>query len=213
MAQETPKKKAYYLTSEKTDAVIKQWWLALHENPGERAQLRRCSSPSEVAYLPPYIRLMSSLQKNEFKSQDSDLRIASIAGLLAHLRPVDNAVTSDDTREEPNNENDEQEENAATSTPDSENSFGIGIRAFGKKLGETSGGKALLSGLRFRRFLQTTNPDERYRLLVRILRIIRQQGHAISPLSVAATVYWWESDNTRQQLAFGYYSSAPNDEP
>lgn len=206
--EQTAQKKAYYYIGEEADAAIKKWWHNVHDNPGERALLRRCSTPSEVACSQPFIRLMNALGKKT----DPNFRIASIAGLLAHLRPVDNAVTDDDTIEERENDGENQGEQAEEKEHTEKKSSGSGIRAFGSKLGETSGGKALISGLRFRRFLQANNPDERYRLLVRILRIIRQQGHAISPLSVAATVYWWDNNNTRQQLAFGYYSKAPDSE-
>ncbi len=205
----TTGKSRWYLTSVETDEVLKKWWNDLHTNhAGERAQLRRCNSPAEVAFHPAYIRLLRALQKAEFKGDDRDFRIASVAGLLAHLKPVNPqiaTVTADD--KEPTTA-----EPVETAETDSDKEFGTGIRALGKMLGRPVGGKALLSGLRFRRLLQTNNRDELYRLMLRVVRLVRQQDYMISPLSLAATIFWWNKETTRQTLAFGYYAAAPNDD-
>jgi hypothetical protein len=42
-----------------TDAavVLTQWWLDLKRDRGERAALRRCGGPLEVAFVPTFYRL------------------------------------------------------------------------------------------------------------------------------------------------------------
>jgi CRISPR type I-E-associated protein CasB/Cse2 len=207
-------KSVSYLTSVDTDAALKKWWEDLHTNrSGERAELRRCSSPAEAAFSPAYIRLLRALQKAGLQSFDTDLRIASIAGLLAHLRPPANPTHTNTDETETESVATAEGEDVDSDEEETTETNRVGIRAFGKTLGKSTGSKALLSGLRFRRLLQTKERDERYRLMLRVIRIIEQQKYYLSPLSLAATMYWWERDNTRQQLAFGYYEVAPADTP
>lgn len=213
MAKTTGTRTPYFISADVT-AALKEWYKDLHNNrSGERAELRRCSSPAEAAFSPAYVRLLRSVQKAGLHSRDSDLRIASIAGLLAHLRPHDEAPVPLEEQPETELENEEEVELSDDTTDDADEGTDIGIRKFGQVLGANTSNKALLSGLRFRRLLQTQNPEERYRLMIRVIRLIQQQKYKVSPISLALTIYWWEHDNTRQQLAFGYYKVAPADTP
>lgn len=213
MVKTTGKRISYFINADVT-AALKEWYKDLHNNrSGERAELRRCSSPAEVAFSPAYVRLLQSVRKAGLHSRDSDLRIASIAGLLAHLRPNDQAPVVLEEQPEAELENEEEVEIIDDTDDEADDGTGDGIQRFGRTLGANTSNKALLSGLRFRRLLQTQNPDERYRLMIRVIRLIQQQKYKVSPISLALTIYWWEHDNTRQQLAFGYYKVAPADTP
>lgn len=210
----TTGKSTSYFTSVDTDTALKKWWNDLHSNrSGERAELRRCSSPAEAVFSPAYVRLLWGLNKAGLNSGDADLRIASIAGLLAHIRPLNNSDEADATDTESDTDTNVEAEAPEPANETLNDTHGVGIRAFGRTLGTSTGNKPLLSGLRFRRLLQTKDRDERYRLMLRVIRIIEQQKYPLSPLSLAATMYWWEQDKTRQQLAFGYYEVAPAETP
>lgn len=213
MAKTTGKRASYFISTDVT-AALKEWYKDLHNSrSGERAELRRCSSPAEVAFSPAYVRLLRSIQKAGLHSRDTDLRIASIAGLLAHLRPNDQSPITPEEQPETELEAEEEVELSDDTNDKSDDGTGVGIQRFGQVLGANTSNKALLSGLRFRRLLQTQNPEERYRLMIRVLRLIQQQKYKVSPISLALTIYWWERDNTRQQLAFGYYKVAPANTP
>jgi CRISPR system Cascade subunit CasB len=65
--------------------VLIDWWKELDTNRGDRAQLRRCHSPLEVAFTPVYHRLRITLMKHGV-GNDEKLKIALIAGILSHLK-------------------------------------------------------------------------------------------------------------------------------
>jgi CRISPR system Cascade subunit CasB len=52
----------------------------LDENRGDRAELRRCRSPAEVAFVPAFYRLRVRAPEN----LDPE-RLAVVAGILSHL--------------------------------------------------------------------------------------------------------------------------------
>lgn len=56
------------------------WWKTLNENRGDRAELRRCRSPAEVAFVPAFYRLRVKTPEN----LDPE-RLAAVAGILSHL--------------------------------------------------------------------------------------------------------------------------------
>ncbi|MCK9342500.1 MAG: type I-E CRISPR-associated protein Cse2/CasB [Massilibacteroides sp.] len=64
---------------ETTRATI-AWWKTLGENRGDRAELRRCRSPTEVAFVPAFYRLKTKTPQN----LDPE-RLAAVAGVLSHL--------------------------------------------------------------------------------------------------------------------------------
>jgi CRISPR system Cascade subunit CasB len=62
-----------------THAVV-AWWETVNDNHGDRAELRRCRSPAEVAFVPAFYRLkITTLQKLDPK------RLAAVAGVLSHV--------------------------------------------------------------------------------------------------------------------------------
>lgn len=68
-------------------------------------------------------------------------------------------------------------------------------------------GSARVSGLRFRRLLKVNNREELFNAMTRIIALL---GGAVNLQSLAQSVYFW-NDKTRKDLAFEYYSKAPNE--
>jgi CRISPR system Cascade subunit CasB len=63
--------------------ALNVWWLALNDNRGDRAELRRCSTLAEVAFTPVYHRLRLDLIKFGAVNADS---LALVAGLAARVK-------------------------------------------------------------------------------------------------------------------------------
>ncbi|MES9930991.1 MAG: type I-E CRISPR-associated protein Cse2/CasB [Candidatus Thiodiazotropha sp. 6PDIVS] len=67
--------------------ILKSFWEGLENNKGERAELRRCKQPEEVVMIASFHQLCMRLKpfmKSEGKGWE--MRIAAIAGLLAHVQ-------------------------------------------------------------------------------------------------------------------------------
>lgn len=206
----TDKKYFAFLYKEAIDEALYEWWEKIKNNPSERAILRRCSSPQEVAFLPSYIRLLSVLNRQglpgfSHDADDEQLSVAAVAGLLAHVRENTGVVPpgcrSNSNAEQPQEEEQTQEEEQYE-TPESSDTYEQSSRAFGQKIGIDASGKAIVSELRFRRLLQNDDTEARYRAMIRVLRMC---NYTVPLLSFAATMLRWDENNTRQQLAFGYY--------
>jgi CRISPR system Cascade subunit CasB len=56
------------------------WWETVNKNRGDRAELRRCRSPAEVAFVPAFYRLRMATPQN----LDPE-RLAAVAGVLSHV--------------------------------------------------------------------------------------------------------------------------------
>ncbi|HDS64125.1 MAG TPA: type I-E CRISPR-associated protein Cse2/CasB [Methanofollis liminatans] len=63
---------------EPMDAIL-NWWREIKAHRGERAELRRCRTPAEVAFVPAYYRLKAALP-----TWDRE-KLAVIAGVLADV--------------------------------------------------------------------------------------------------------------------------------
>ena len=77
------------------------------------------------------------------------------------------------------------------------------------QLGSSSAGrqKAVFSGLRFRRLLQTRHPNE---LLQACSRAIKFCERRIDLAKLANDVYWWDVDeHIQKKWAFDYYNANP----
>ncbi|MFA7303876.1 MAG: type I-E CRISPR-associated protein Cse2/CasB, partial [Methanoregula sp.] len=75
----------HYLTFTNPDTrdVLLGWWRTLDLARGDRAELRRCHSPLNVAFTPSYHRLRVALMKyGSVKNED----LALVAGVLAHVK-------------------------------------------------------------------------------------------------------------------------------
>jgi CRISPR system Cascade subunit CasB len=73
--------------------VILNWWIELNRNTGNKANLRRCNTPSETVYLPVSHSLISKLKEcKDIQFNLSSDRICAIAGILAHVKE-DNSMS------------------------------------------------------------------------------------------------------------------------
>jgi len=74
--------------------ILTEFWQGLEEDKGARAQLRRCKTPEEVVMVPAFHRLcrrVRPLMKGE--REGWEMRMAAIAGLLAHVRKLESRKT------------------------------------------------------------------------------------------------------------------------
>ena len=76
------KKYLTFTTNSEATEVLLEWWRALDVAHGDRAELRRCHSPLNVAFTPAFHRLRMDLWKLG-TVKDGDL--ALIAGVLSHI--------------------------------------------------------------------------------------------------------------------------------
>lgn len=79
--------------SPETQALV-GWWQSLDNNRGDRAELRRCSTLTEVEFTPAYHKLRLSLAKF---GQVNDDGLALVAGLAARIK---NNVSGDTIAEQ-----------------------------------------------------------------------------------------------------------------
>jgi CRISPR system Cascade subunit CasB len=71
--------------------VILNWWNELNRSPGNRANLRRCNTPSETVFLPVSHILISKLEDcKDIQFKLSSDRICAIAGILSHIKEDSN---------------------------------------------------------------------------------------------------------------------------
>ena len=64
-------------------STLLAWWGDLSVHRGERAELRRCRSPQDVALTPAYHRLRQLMRAHGRVHDDS---LAMVAGLAAHVK-------------------------------------------------------------------------------------------------------------------------------
>ena len=60
--------------------TVMKWWEDLEKQRGDRAELRRCRSPAEVAFVPAFYRLKVMMPE----SVDT-MQLAAVAGVLSHV--------------------------------------------------------------------------------------------------------------------------------
>ena len=79
-------KKWLKFTDPDVSGVLLQWWNGLDERRGDRADLRRCTVPEEVFFLPPYHRLRYRMLAH---GSIKDEPLAIVAGVLSHAKAHD----------------------------------------------------------------------------------------------------------------------------
>ncbi len=74
--------------------IINEFWQGLEDDKGSRAELRRCKRPDEVVMVPAFHRLCHRVRPLMKHERDGwEMRLAAIAGLLAHVRQLDTRRT------------------------------------------------------------------------------------------------------------------------
>lgn len=66
--------------------VLVDWWQGLEQARGDRAELRRAATPTEVAFCPSFHRLLQSLRRF---SSPVPASLAVAVGVLAHVKTHD----------------------------------------------------------------------------------------------------------------------------
>jgi len=66
--------------------TLLDWWQGLDQARGDRAELRRATTPTEVAFCPAFHRLLHSLRR---VAQPLPSSLSVIAGVLAHVKEPD----------------------------------------------------------------------------------------------------------------------------
>lgn len=67
--------------------IILNWWNELKHSSGNKADLRRCNTPSETVFLPVSHKLISKLKDCEdIQFNLSMNKLCAIAGILAHVK-------------------------------------------------------------------------------------------------------------------------------
>lgn len=76
--------KRLFQTGDDSAAILRSWWQWLEQHRGERAVLRRASSPTEVVFSPAYHHLLGKLQQQGYSVNREAL--ATVAGLTSHVK-------------------------------------------------------------------------------------------------------------------------------
>ncbi|MDI9633585.1 MAG: type I-E CRISPR-associated protein Cse2/CasB [Methanolinea sp.] len=73
-------------TNPRVSEILLEWWGTLDQNRGERADLRRCKTTEDVAFVPAYHRLRKALLP---LGEVNDRSLCTVAGVLSHVREND----------------------------------------------------------------------------------------------------------------------------
>ncbi len=73
-------------------ALLRGWWKSLEDNKGQRAELCRCATPTEILLCPAFYNIGQPLEDVGISRGKREV-VAAIIGLLAHVRN-DNAQSS-----------------------------------------------------------------------------------------------------------------------
>ena len=82
MSEKTTKR--LFQAGDDSAAILRAWWEGLERDRGERALLRRASTPTELVFSPAYHRLLSLLQQRGYMVNREAL--AAVAGLASHVK-------------------------------------------------------------------------------------------------------------------------------
>ena len=168
--------------------TLLSWWQELDRARGDRAALRRCHTLAEIVLTPPFNRLRIDLSRFGRLDAGRIVRLAIVAGVLAHVMPP----------------------------PDSSAIDGIlarrmnGLIAQQMAAAPAESPRSPVSELRFRRFL-TIPEDEHEKLYTAAIRLVRLLGGTwatVDAASLARGLYSW-NQMTKQAWAFAYYDAAP----
>jgi CRISPR system Cascade subunit CasB len=133
-----------------THHLLREWFKSLYDNKGERAGLRRCTSPDQVFMTPGFQRLarhFGELYKDKGKDQLYGV-LACAAGVIAHVK---NDIAAPDKT---------FAKQMAMNKPDSD--------------------KPVVSQLRFNQLQKSYSWDEFYRRLIRSVKLIGGDVNIVS---------------------------------
>ena len=175
-----------YLTfsqPEVREALI-SWWKELDTVKSDRAALRHCHNPREVAFTPAFHRLKMRLEPFGSISPNHMENLAIIAGVLSHVKEY---------RYKGHERNFQR-------------SFAVQMASPPLKWGREK--RACVSELRFRQLLKIDDPDKLYTAMIRLVSLL---GGSVDIASLANGIYWW-NERTKKEWASAYYENAPSEE-
>ena len=71
---------------DRSAAILLRWWVDLSRRRGERAELRRASTPAEAIFCPAYHRLLGELRNaGHLPGASAAAGLAVVAALVAHV--------------------------------------------------------------------------------------------------------------------------------
>jgi len=175
-----------YLTFSQSEVrvALLSWWKELDTARGDRAALRQCHNPLEVAFTPAFHRLKMRLEQFGSISPDQMGRLAIVAGVLSHVKE---------------NKPEDRERNL-------QRAFAVQMASPPPK--GDPGKKACVSGMRFRQLLKIEDPDKLYATMIHLVRLL---GGSVDIVSLSAGIYWWD-ERTKKEWAYAYYENAPSEE-
>jgi CRISPR system Cascade subunit CasB len=165
------------------DALL-SWWKEPDNIPGDRAALRHCRSPREVAITPAFHWLTRRLEPSGPMSPDQVDRLSLVAGVLSHVME---------------NKPDAFEKNIMRS-------FAVQMARPPQKWGR--GTNACVNDLKFRKLLKIEEPDILYTTMIGIVR--RLEG-SVDMAGLAYGISRW-NNQTKKEWAYAYYENAPREE-
>jgi CRISPR system Cascade subunit CasB len=177
----TEKKRISFKDDAQT-AILREWWKSLSK--GSKAELRRCSSPEEVAVLGSFHELRFKLMPTSLSLNFE--RLALVAGLSAHVKQ-DNSSQSIGHQLAGNKQ-------GSTAAVVSELRFRR-LLAIGN----------VVSSLNDKVDVDfSANSLELYRTMIRIIHMLNGECNLAS---LANSVYWWNS-KTKIELATEYFETS-----
>jgi len=161
------------------------WWSELDTGAGhDRAALRHCRTPREVARTPAFHRLKMRSEMSGLLTPDTITRLAIIAGVLSHVTE---------------NKPDKYE-------PNVNRSFAARLaRPPPKRIREK---KPCVSGPQFRELLALEDPDSLYTAMIRLVRLL---GGSVDIAGLSRGIFQWNKC-IKKEWAYAYYAQVPGNE-
>ena len=89
-----PEIKTIFTERDDSSELLIDWWKSLDRNRGERANLKHCASPTEVAFCPSFHLLLGQLRAQGYSlAPESAGAVAAGAGLAAHVKSYEGNAT------------------------------------------------------------------------------------------------------------------------
>ncbi len=178
------------------ETEIHDWWKSLTEpvkpgqasQRGELAEIRRCKTLAEIYFATPYQHLF---QRVAARGWSNRIRIAAIAGLLAHVK--EDTATVTDKQSDTKADSAALKPSPRTSIP----------ALFAEPSKPGSGPR--VSELRFQRLVANETVEDLYPML---LRVIHLAGNKIPVRDLIQSIRYWGGywgDKKRLDWTFSYY--------
>ena len=160
-----------------------EWWKIVSPESeydrykGERAELRRCHSTTDVMFIPAYHLLV---QKTDADTNDNSEQLHQLAAIAWVLSWVD----EDEKKVDKNGRKIE----------------------FAKSLGEINPATDMpkYSEMRFRRLLASDNWDDLSKQLIRAVKITNRRANVTD---IIESILYWKHGTAKESMAISYYGS------